>query len=212
MNHWLENLFKKKDSSKKGMSYRYIAIVLALGVALMVVGNFFSNGDPKKAITATKINQPDAQSALGHHKDSGPSSMIEYEQYYENQLRDALENIYGVSSVIVRVNVTTSKTKIVQQDKSVDSQTTTEQDQRGGTRETNQRNENDKTVIINGDNGDHPLIIGTKQPQIEGVTVIAGGAQNAQVRLWITEAVHSLLGVPEYRIAVIPKKQRRNES
>ncbi|HET7657291.1 MAG TPA: stage III sporulation protein AG [Bacillales bacterium] len=214
MKPWLEKIFKNNDgASKKGVSIRYVGVVLAIGIGLMLIGSFFPNGDSKKhqAVVTAKQNEPD-QSTFGQSNRSGPSSVIEYEHYYANELKDALENVYGVSGVIVEVHITTSKTKIVGENNSVDSQTTTEQDKQGGTRKITQHNEKHEPVIINGNGKDQPLIIGTKQPEISGVVVVTGGGDNPQVKLWVKQAVHSLLGVPEYRIAVLPKKQRGNEN
>lgn len=215
MNRWLDYFFKNKDGpKKKSVSFRYVVAVLAFGVGLMLFGSFFTAHSPKKhqSVTAVKKDQHATETTLGHKNGSAPSSVIEYEHYYENQLKDALDNVYGISGVIVRVHVTTSQTKIVGKNKSVDSQTSTEKDTQGGSRQTNQNNSKNDPVIINGNNGDKPLIVGTKQPEISGVLVVAGGGDQPQVQLWIKEAVHSLLGVPEYRIAVLPKTQRRNES
>lgn len=216
MNRWFESFFKKKDGPKnKGISFQYVAAVLALGVGLMLFGNFFGGHSSKKTQTAAataKQHQPSAQATFGQKGGSAPSSVIEYEHYYENQLKQALDKVYGISNVIVQVHVTTSQMKVVGKNNSVDSQTTTEKDKQGGTRQTNQSNKKSDPVIINGNNGDKPLILGTKQPHISGVLVVAGGGDQPQVQLWIKEAVHSLLGVPEYRITVLPKKQGRNES
>lgn len=216
MNKWLGNLFKKKDGpEKKGISIQYVAVILGLGIALMLFGTFFSGGggSSKKDTFATAQQQSkeDAQSAFGRN-DSGPSSVIEYEDYYESQLKEMLEEMYGVSDVKVEVYVTTSKTKIVGKNESVDTQTTEETDTEGGTRNIEQYSKKSDVVVINGPDGDKPLIVGTEQPKIEGVSVVAGGADNAQVKLWIENAVHSLYGVPKFRISVSPKKQRGNES
>lgn len=208
----LKELFKKKDGpQKKGVSFQYVAVILGLGIALMLFGNFFSSGssDKQKSVTTSNETQ-ETQAVVGHKDSSSPSSVIEYEHYYEDQLKEALEDVYGVSDVKVKVYVATSETKIVGKDKKTDSKTTTETDKQGGSRKIEERDEDGKAITTNGDKGEQPLIIGKEQPQISGVLVIAGGADNPQVQLWIKKAVNSLLGVPNYRIAVLPKKQRGN--
>ncbi|HEU5141179.1 MAG TPA: stage III sporulation protein AG [Bacillales bacterium] len=218
MNKWITQLFKKKDGPhKKGISLRYLVVILGVGIGLMLFGTFYSgsgsSGEKDKKTLASgqpQKHQDDTQSAFGK-SESDPSSVIEYEEYYESQLKEMLEGIYGVSDVKVQVYVTTSKTKIVGKNKSVDRQSTTETDTKGGTREIEQHNESSDVVILNESDGENPLIIGTEQPKIAGVSVVAGGADNAQVKLWIIDAVHSLYGVPESRISVSPKKQRGNE-
>lgn len=216
MKSWLNQFFKKDSASKKGVSIQYVAIVLAIGIGLMVFGSFFPQGSSSKNQPAQTANKNStSQPALGKSNRSGPSTVIGYEHYYENQLKDALENVYGITGVIVKVYVDTSKTKIIGENRSVTSQSTNEKDKQGGTRKTTQQSNKQDPVIVNGNGSsskDHPLIIGTKEPQISGVVVVAGGGDNPQVKLWVKQAVHSLLGVPEYRIAVLPKKQRGNEN
>jgi stage III sporulation protein AG len=208
----LKELFKKKDGPpKKGVSFQYVAVILGLGIALMLFGSFFSSGSSDKQKSVTASNQTkETQSVAGQNDSSSPSSVIEYEHYYEDQLKEALEDVYGVSDPKVKVYIATTETKIVGKDKKIDSKTTTETDKQGGSRKIEERDEDGKAITTNGDNGEQPLIIGKEQPQISGVLVVAGGADNAQVQLWIKEAVNSLFGVPDYRITVLPKKQRGN--
>lgn len=210
---WLQQLLKKKSGShKKGGSMQYLIIILAIGVVLMVFGNLFSshsNKDKQPSLTAStqEKDQDDSTETLGSSQDSGPSSIVAYEHFYEKQLKEALEDAYGISDVTIKVNVTTSKKKIVEKDRKKDSETTTEKDKQGGSRKIEKDNEDEKSVTTNGGKGEKPFVIGTQEPEISGVVVTAGGADNAQVESWIIEATNSLLGVPEYRIAVIPKKK-----
>lgn len=215
INKWLQQLFKKKQGShKKGGSIRYLLIILAVGVALMVFGNFFSSDsskDKQPALTAsTEEENEDVQETSGGKNSSGPSSIVEYEHFYENQLKEALEDAYGITDITIKVNVTTSKKKIVEKDRKNDSETTNETDKQGGSRKIEKNNDDEKSVTTNSGKGEQPFVIGTEEPEISGVVVTAGGADNAQVESWIMEAANSLLGVPEYRIAVIPKKRKGN--
>lgn len=216
MKNWLNKIFKKDIASNKGVSIQYVVIVMAIGIGLMVFGSFIpGNASKKQQAVRTAKKASTSQPTLDKNR-SGPSSAIDYEHYYENQLRDALENVYGITGVIVKVYVSTSKEKIIGKNHSDSSQTTTEKDKQGGTRKSTQHTQKNDPVIVNGNgngsNGNQPLVIGTMEPQISGVVVVAGGGDKAQVQLWVKQAVHSLLGVPEYRIAVLPKKQRGNEN
>lgn len=44
------------------------------------------------------------------------------------------------------------------------------------------------------------------KPRVRGVLVVAKGADNIQVKAWITEAVQKVLDVPAYKISILPKK------
>lgn len=210
---WLNKLFKKKQSSlKKNGSLPYLLIILAIGVVLMVFGNIFStdsSSEQPSTLTATTNDEnKDTKETLGGNKTSGPSSIVEYERFYASQLKGALEDAYGMSNVTVKVNVSSSKKKIVEKDHKRNSETTNETDKQGGSRKIEKNEEDEETVMTNREDGEQPFVIGTEEPEINGVVVTAGGADNARVESWIMEAAHSLLGVPEYRIAVIPKKRK----
>lgn len=220
MNNRFSHLFKKKEPTpkKKKVSMRYLLLIVSLGVALMLIDSLFSSGKEQQTVPVSVANEEaeteptkeDSQSALGQNE-SSPSSVIEYQDYYADQLKEALEDMYGVTDVTVKVYVDTSKKKIVEKNRNTQSETTDETDRQGGDRRIEQHSDDSETVIINDADGDEPLIIGTEAPKISGVVVVAGGADHAQVKLWIQGAVNSLYGVPENRIYVVPKKGKGNE-
>src|SRR5699024_2441219 len=97
---------KKLDLRKKGGSMQYLLVILAIGIALMLFGSFFSSDPPSNneealpALTDQENESEDSQVVLGGKDSSEPSSVIEYEHYYENKLKEALEDGYGISDVI----------------------------------------------------------------------------------------------------------------
>ncbi|HET7627503.1 MAG TPA: stage III sporulation protein AG [Bacillales bacterium] len=211
MKRW-KDLFTKTKSPQKLQSYRYVILVLIVGVALMLFGSFQSKDSGETKAVKTAVTPADgSESVIGKKNEASPSTPIEYEHYYEQQLEEAIEDVYGVTDVTVTVYIATSETKIVEKNVDGSTKSTSETDQKGGSREIKENSEQKDAVIIDGQEGEKPLVIGTEQPKISGVLVVAGGADNAQVKLWIKNAVNSLLGIPDYRIAVLPKKQRGNE-
>ena len=50
--------------------------------------------------------------------------------------------------------------------------------------------------------GNSPVVVKEKQPEIQGVLVVAQGANNSMVKQAITESAQTLLGIPAHRVTV----------
>lgn len=207
---WLNKLFTKEDQSQKKLGkYQYMILVLCIGAAFMLVSNLVFKSDPaKQDISAGgNIKQPASDvPAFGLNKSSGNKQITDYEKLYESQLRKALQDMLGVNDVTVVVNLDSTDQQVLEKNKSTKSQTTNEIDKEGGERKVTDTSIDEQLVIVkNGDN-EAPIVVETKKPEIRGVLVVARGADNIQVKAWIVEAVTRVLGVPSFRVAVMPKK------
>lgn len=130
----------------------------------------------------------------------------DYEHEYETELKSALDDMLGVNDVKVIVNVDATDEKIFEKNINTQNQTTDETDSNGGKRTVQDTSTNNQVVIVgNGDN-QGPIVVQTKKPAIRGVLVVAKGADNIEVKMSIVEAVTRVLGVPSYRVAVMPEK------
>lgn len=208
----IKKLFQSDGGSKqKSPSFQYIFIIISIGVVLMLLGNVVA---PEKSVQqdtqpAMSDGQKEKSQDVFKKKDaSSPSSMTEYAEYYENQLREVLENISGVGEVSVIVTMGSTEKIIVGKNTNVQSENTTENDREGGTREIQQQSRDENPVIIGSGEGSKPLIIGKQKPDISGVGVVAEGADNVQVKAWIKDTVSRALGVPTHQVIVTPKKTK----
>ena len=126
---------------------------------------------------------------------------------YEVSLSEALESILsemdGVGEVEAWVTLAAGSEKILYQKKDSDVKNLQEEDHEGGKRkETTEKIQQE--VLL--DNTGNPYIIKTLQPEVEGVLVLAEGADNGAVKKNITEAVEVLFGIEVHRIKVAKKK------
>src|SRR5690606_40596984 len=122
--------------------------------------------------------------------------------------KEALEEIVGVYSVTVVVNVEATEKKVYEKNSILKNQTTNEEDEKGGKRQIEDQSKEDQLVIIKEGDKDIPLVSETRKPEIKGVLVVAGGAEKMQVKKWIVEAVTRVLDVPSHKVAVMPKKSK----
>jgi len=108
--------------------------------------------------------------------------------------------------VDVMVNLESTPELVVEKNRNIRSSTNQEMDKEKATRNQNDQSRDEQLVIIQGGKQDQPVVVKTLKPRVRGVLVVAKGADNIQVKAWITEAVQKVLDVPAYKISILPKK------
>lgn len=209
---WLTSFFSDKSSgdspSSKQRKKMYVVVLSVLGIALLLGGNFLkSSGDSDQSSFPDKQNE-DEVSLLkddeDHSKNKGLVS--EVEEMYEKDLKEMLEKIQGVSDVDVLVNLDATELKIYEKNVVSGKQETEETDQNGGKRVLTDTSNDEQVVLVRKGDGEEPILIQTKKPEVRGVLVVAKGAEHMQIKQWIVEAVSRALDVPSHRISVNPKE------
>ena len=107
----------------------------------------------------------------------------------ENRLESILERGNGVGRVKVMLTLEkTSETLYVTE----------------GSVSKSENGSDEKTEIsrISSSSGEQPLIREQRSPVYRGALILCDGADDPRVRLWVTEAVGSLLGIGSDRISV----------
>lgn len=211
---WFKSFFKNSNDEKKKRSgpLQYLAILLCVGLALMIFSNFSKSSGLQESVPVFKEDTKAASDALpvftGKNSSDGPLSMQDYEYTFEKQLRDALEQIVGVSDVTVMINLAETETKVFERNISLKEQKTDETDREGGKRKVEDTTRENQVVIIRSGDKEEPLIAKVEKPTIRGVLVVAKGVENIQVKTWVVEAVSRVLDVPSHRVSVLPKKSK----
>ncbi|ALC89986.1 stage III sporulation protein AG [Bacillus sp. FJAT-18017] len=197
------------QNDKKQMKYQYMALVLCIGAAFMLVGNvFLSNNQALEATAGVDQTGQEENMAVFGQKKTKKETATDYERAYETQLKDALEKMLGVDDVTVVVNLESTESRVLEKNTVTKRQTTDETDREGGKRQVEDASVDEQLVIIRNGEKEEPIVVETKKPEIRGVLVVARGADNIEVKKWIIEAVTRALGVPSHRVAVMPKKNK----
>lgn len=193
-----------EGSGNRVSAFRWLMIIGCLGVALMILSSFFS--------VREEVVPPDAQAPVKKeeeapvwNKEGGTVTIKDYEALYEARLTEVLNKVVGVDDVSVMVNLDSSEEAVVEKDRRRSDQVTDEQDQRGGTRKSNQENLDEKVVLRRNGDGEQPIVLKKLKPQVRGVLVVAKGAENLKVKAAMIEAIQRVLDVPIHRISVMPK-------
>jgi stage III sporulation protein AG len=155
---------------------------------------------------AAMIEETEKEIAAFSQKSSSPKTMAEYENHYENQLKETLEEVIGISDVTVMINLDATEKKVHELNVKTSSQNTDETDREGGKRKVTDNSIDEQVVIVRINDTEVPVIVKTEKPVVRGVLIVAKGAENIQIKQWIVEAVSRVLDVPSHKVSVLPKK------
>ena len=123
-------------------------------------------------------------------------------QDIETRLENILSNIKGVGNVKVLITYSQESTVIPMYDEDTSTSITEEQDSGGGIRTVNESTSK-KDIIYEENNGvKTPITQSIINPKIEGAIVTAKGANDANVKTNIIEAVEAVTGLATYKIQV----------
>lgn len=129
--------------------------------------------------------------------------MDEYIKQQEKRLKEILKRIDGVGDVYVMITLKEGSGKNVLTDGNVSYEDTSEDDGTGGSRKIYTYSEDKKTVYVTDSSGrTEPYILSETAPQIEGVAVIAEGAESVKIKEKIINVIKALFGIEINKISV----------
>lgn len=189
----MANIGYLRDGS---INVRLIAIGM-LGIVLLAVGSFWD----AKAPGSNSEKLPEVKQAPSANQ--GRS----YEEVLEAKLSNLLAQVRGAGSVAVSITLESSSSQEHAKNVVRESKVTQEKDTAGGVRTTTETKESEQILMSKGNGADHPVLIKETKPVVKGILVIADGAHDSQVKAHLTRAIESGLGVPSYRITVLPQRK-----
>ncbi|HHX62065.1 MAG TPA: stage III sporulation protein AG [Epulopiscium sp.] len=188
-----------EDKRDKKTIYKILGL-LVLGMMLLIVSSQLKTPDQG---VANNTLEPRTSVAVASSSLEAKDSES-YEVEMEKRLKAILKKMQGVGEVEVMITITYGKEIILAQDVTSQTATTVEEDTDGGTRQVSNYEDQAKIVMqnLNVASGNEPVVIKEKQPEIQGVLVIAQGAGNSEVKQSIAESAQILLGIPAHRVTV----------
>ena len=167
--------------------YRYAALVLLLGLALLLLPGGNTWDDPKHSTVIRK-----AAALLSAGGTVGASAAeTDYAAETERRLTQMLQQIAGAGQVSVMLTLETGER--------VEYQTDVQASSDGA-----QSSESRKTVILSeGSSYDKAAVAATTYPRFQGALIVCEGADSAAVRLRLLEAVSAVTGLSTDRITVV---------
>lgn len=176
-------------------------ILILAGVLLCVVSLPVEKEKTKSDLLDASETIIKSEHTFGEEEDA------DYVEYWEKRLEESLRCVEGAGRVRVLIYTGESEEMILAREGAEENSDTTETDASGGNSHI-QESRQDKTVVCTVDERGQnvPLVIKTIAPSVEGVVVIAQGADRAQVRRDIIEAIQVLFDVDMNRISIIKMK------
>lgn len=183
-----------------------VAIVAALG--LVILGTF-STKDPVKPVATeisvlSKTSSSNLQEAEAY--ESWSADLTAYKTSLENGLAAMLNQLAGTGNVQVFITIAEGPRREFVEDGTESRQVTEEVDRQGGKRTITSVQTSRNTVKVRDSNGSDRLMTRREiGPRIQGVLVVADRGDDPVVKLEITKAISTVLGIAEYRVTVLPR-------
>ncbi len=177
-----------------------VFFVVVLIITIVII-NFIWNGE-KEANNKNVTNDTSKQLATTNNETVQVNSNSESTESLENKLKNILSKIQGVGEVEVCLNYSESSEVVAMYNENSTTSTTEETDDTGGTRKV-EETDTQKDVIFGEDNGTKtPITAKVVNPKIEGAIITAKGANNAEVKNNIIQAVEAVTGLATHKIQV----------
>ena len=189
-----------EKNSKKKIENLFFLIVLV--IVTVVIINTIWNGEKKTNKEQTN-NDTSKQLAITDNQNLNQNQIQSSEEKnLEIRLEEILAQIQGVGEVNVLLNYSESSEVVAMYNETSRSSNTQETDTEGGTRNI-QEIDIQKDIIYQEDNGEKvPITQKIVQPKIEGAIITAKGANQANIKANIIQAVEAVTGLATHKIQV----------
>lgn len=167
-----------------------------LGVLLIVAGSIFPANSARESNKQSSV--PSVLSS------STPRS---YEDVLEAKLSNLLSQMKGAGAVAVSITLESGAMQEYAKNVVREAKTIQEKDTSGGIRSTTESKETESILVSKENGADRPVILQERKPVVKGVLVIAEGAGDSQTKAQLTKAVEASLGIPSYKITVLPQRK-----
>ena len=198
----LNKLFGKEDDSGTNNKRKIENLVffIVLLIITIVAINLIWNGNKNE--TNEQTNNRSKQLAMTSNQTQSNQIQGMSENDLETKLEEILSRIQGVGEVKVLLNYSESSEVVAMYNETSKTSNTEETDTSGGTRKI-QETDTQKDIIYQEDNGEKtPITQKIVKPKIEGAIITAKGANQANVKANIIQAVEAVTGLATHKIQV----------
>jgi len=173
----------------------YLVAAVAFGVFALVLGRSTSNTTTENEISAASPYQSIITTA---------TTPFELERALEARLEEIFSLVENVGRVRVMISPLSGGETVFAVDVNKSESSSVEQDAQGGTRETQQQQSQENTVLVTDRQGTNmPLVLREIEPATQGIVIIAEGGHCPFVRDALTRAARAILGIDAHRIQVL---------
>lgn len=200
----LKSIIKQEENpegNNKKKIENLVFFIVVLIITIVVI-NVIWNGNKKTNNQETNTDNKklaESQNTLSGTSDIQNSNT---QNELETKLEKILSKIQGVGEVQVCINYQESAEVVAMYNENSKTSSTEETDTSGGTRKI-EETDTQKDIIYKEDNGEKtPITKKIVQPKIEGAIITAKGANNAETKTSIIQAVEAVTGLATHKIQV----------
>lgn len=187
------------NNKKKIENLVFFIVLLIITVVIINIiwnGNKTTNKEESNNDTSKQLATANNQT-INQNETQGMS-----QTNLETRLEEILAQIEGVGEVKVLLNYSESSEVVAMYNETSKTSNTEETDTEGGTRKI-QETDTQKDIIYQEENGEKtPITQKIIQPKIEGAIITAKGANQANVKTNIVQAVEAVTGLATHKIQV----------
>ena len=183
----IKNIFSKQEGNNKKKIENIVVFIIILIVTIVAI-NYIWNGEKKNQSTDKVPQTEEKNEVVQVNSEITPDES-------EKKLANILSNIQGVGKVKVLLTYSETSTYVPVYNENSKQSNTTETDSSGGSR-TIAEIDSQKEIIYKEDSSGNkePVTKSIISPKIEGAIITAEGADNAEVKTNIIQAVEAATG------------------
>jgi hypothetical protein len=192
---------EKKKISLKDIGMPKLILMFAAGILLILL-TFpgIMGGDKKDGNKNIDTESTDNQKGMN----TTSYDMNTYISELENRLENILRKVQGIGDVEVMITLKSTGEKVPLKDVPYTQEELNESDGEGGSRTSSRIQKEENTVLITDEEGNtEPYILQEREPEIEGIVVIAEGGDNVFVIKDVIEACEVLFNIPAHKVKVM---------
>lgn len=194
-------VIKKGEKNNKKTIENLVVFVIILIITIIAINTIWKSDEKSESQNTNSSNKKLAQSSTNETNEA------EVEDNIEAKLENILSQMDGVGKVKVLVTYSRTSQIVPLYNEDSEESTTEETDKEGGTRKISE-NSNKKDIIYQETGGEKiPITQSIISPKIEGAVITAQGAQDAQVKSNIIQAVEAVTGLATHKIQVFEMKK-----
>lgn len=182
---WKKWFRKEKNGQKKDWFSVFFPIMLICAVIILMMTN-------------TNRNIPDTAESESSEQEVRSRDRDAYATMLEEKLADAFSRMAGVGEVRVYVTLAGSGEETVLKDEGRTAENV--QEEGSGAIRSSERTEEEETTVT--DTEGNPYVVSATYPKVQGILIVAQGAESAVVREQLMQAASTLLGLSYQEIQV----------
>ncbi len=201
------------DIVKKLLGNKWLLALTAIGLLLLLFGASGGGSSPPGSTNATPVLAPAQSTAKNAGTgvstatgDTALNAAMAYENYYDRTLTNMLNQIQGISNVMVMVTVASTPINEYGHNSVVTRQNTVQSSSGNRSTTTSQSTQTTLVTVQNSNGNQLPVVVDEQMPRVTGVLVVAKSSNEVMMESEITNAVQDALGIPSYEITVLMRK------